>query len=110
MKKFLITYHAPTTSVNQFKNASPEQISEATKPWMEWKAANEKNVLDFGSRLIQGEEKNIQSEWKDSNTEITGFSILQADNKAALKEILNNHPQFQWAPECRVSIHEFQSM
>jgi len=110
MKQFLVTYHAPASAIEQFKNATQEQIMEATKPWMTWRSNFETNVVNFGARLTSGEDRSIKSEWKSSESEVTGFSILQAESKDELKEILKNHPQLHWDENCRVSIYEFQTM
>lgn len=110
MKKFLVTYHAPASATEQMKNATPAQIMAATQPWMDWKAANEANIVSFGSRLFPGEERSSDSDWTSSASEVTGFSILQANSLEEIKEKLANHPQLAWDATCRISINEFQPM
>lgn len=110
MKKFMVIYHAPDEAVAQMSHATTEQIIEATKPWMAWKAANEENIIDFGSRLIPGESRSANVEWQSSSTGATGFSIVQGSSLEEVKELLNNHPQLAWDPKCSVSVYEFNPM
>ena len=110
MKKFLVSYYATAEVLNQMQNATPQEISEATKPWMAWKDANEKNILDFGSRLYGGEERSVNSDWSPQEKIKTGYSIMQAESVEDLKEILTTHPQLVWNPSCSVRIDEFLTM
>lgn len=110
MKSFLVIYHAPNEAVQQFSNATPEEITEATKPWMEWKSKNDEAVVDFGSRLTNGQERSANIEWNGSSKEVTGFSILQGESIEEVKTKLNFHPQLSWNPECKVGIYEFFGM
>ena len=36
MKKFMVIYHAPVEATEQMANASPDQMKEGMKPWMQW--------------------------------------------------------------------------
>ncbi len=110
MKKFLVIYSAPADVVNQMKNATQEELMEATKPWMAWKAANENQIIDLGSRLTNGQQRSTNTDWSTDEKMVTGFSILQGENEAAVKDILTTHPQLVWNPACSLSIHEFFGM
>ncbi len=110
MKKFLVTYHASESALKQFANATPEQVSEATKPWMAWKAENDENVDNFGSRLFSGEGRSLNSNWEKTASEVSGFSILQAENMDELKKKLQSHPQLHWNENNRITIYEYQPM
>jgi len=110
MKKFLVTFYATPEVLNQFSKATPEEVMEATKPWMAWKAANEAHVVDFGSRLTNGQERSTNTTWEKQDKVVTGFSILQGENEDQIKGILATHPQLVWSPECSLSINEFFAM
>ena len=110
MKSFLVIYYAPTEAVEQMSKASAAEIAEATKPWMEWIEKNNTNIIDYGSRLMNGQERSANEEWNSTSKEVTGFSILKGETKEEVKTKLDYHPQLAWSPACKVGIYEFFSM
>jgi len=36
MKNFVVIYHAPTSFIEQSKDASPEEMQKGMEQWMEW--------------------------------------------------------------------------
>lgn len=110
MKSYLVIYHAPQEAIQQMNNATYEEIVEATKPWMEWKNKNQENIVNFGSRLTNGQEKSANKNWSAPNKEVSGFSILQGDSIEDVKSKLEYHPQLAWNPDCKVGIYEFYGM
>lgn len=110
MKNYLVIYYAPDSSSAKMENATEEEKMAGMKPWMDWKAAHEENVVNFGAPLIPGLERGANSDWQHSEKEVSGFSILQAENKEAVQAALNDHPHYQWADGSKVGVYEFAPM
>jgi hypothetical protein len=41
-----------------------------------------------------------------SESNVVGYSILQAENMEAAKEMLKGHPHLGWADGCSIEVHE----
>jgi hypothetical protein len=80
MSKFLVLYRADVTAAEQMANATPEQRQAGMQAWMEWFGKAGEAVVDGGSP-VSGDDKTIG-----------GYSILQADSRDALGQILQDHP------------------
>ncbi len=110
MKQFLVVYYAPAQEVSKLGTATPEEKMASLKPWMDWKADNEENVINFGAPLIPGQGRSANADWQPSNKEVSGFSIVQGENIEAVKEMCNNHPHLAWGPDCHLGVYEFAAM
>lgn len=80
MSKFLVLYRADVTAAEQMANATPDQQRAGMQAWVEWFGKAADAVVDGGSP-VSGDDKTIG-----------GYSILQADSREALDQILQGHP------------------
>ena len=87
------------------KNADPEQKKEGMKPWMAWVEKIGDGLVDLGTPLGSGQ-KITSSGVSDSDTAVTGYSILQADSMDAAVAMLKDHPHLQWVAGCDSEVHE----
>ena len=90
MKKFVVIYHAQQTVMEQMANATPEQMQEAMKPWMEWVAKCGEGLVDLGAP-ISGGQKLSKSGSSTSDKSVVGYSILQAENIEGAIALLEVH-------------------
>jgi len=105
MKKFIVIYYAPESAVKQSMDASPEEMKKGMEPWMAWAEKCGSGLVDMGTPLTSGL-KITQSGSEPSTKEVTGYSILQAEDMEKAKEMLDGHPHFGWAEGCEIEVHE----
>ena len=105
MKKFVVIYHAPTTVLEQMANATPEQMQEAMKPWMEWVKRCGDGLVDLGGPIVGGLRLS-KSGTSTSDKSVVGYSILQAEDIEGAKALLQGHPHLEGAEGCEIDVHE----
>ena len=82
MKKFIVTFHAPASAMEQMgqmATASPEEQQKAVAPWMEWAERAGSALVDAGSPLMGGQTLS-KSGSSPSDKGVVGYSILQAED------------------------------
>ena len=105
MKKFVVIYHAPASDFQKMANATPEQMQEGMKAWMEWAAKCGDGLVDLGAPLAGGQ-KLSKSGSSTSDKSVVGYSILQAEDIEGAKALLEGHPHLEWASGCEIEVHE----
>jgi hypothetical protein len=78
--KYLILYRADVSAAEQMARATPEQQQAGMQAWMEWFGKAGDAVVDPGSP-VSGDDRTIG-----------GYSVLQAESRAALDKVLEGHP------------------
>ena len=106
MKKFIVIYHTPAEAMAQMANATPEEMEEGMKPWMEWASKCGDQLVDLGTPLMGGQKVLPSGSSEDSTREVTGYSILMAENMDEAKSLLDNHPHLNWTGGCEIEVHE----
>jgi len=81
--KFLVLYKSDLSAAEQMANSTPEQQAAGMQAWMAWAGRAGDAIVDLGSPL---------SAVGAGDSEIGGFSILQADSAEALQSVLEGHP------------------
>lgn len=105
MSKFVVTYNAPAEAVEMMHNMTPEQAQEGMKPWMAWMEKCGSALVDMGAPL--GNSQTVtKSGTAAGGSEVSGYSILEADNMSAALELLKGHPHLSWADGCSIEVHE----
>ena len=105
MSKYLVLYRSPTSAREQMANATPEQAKAGMDAWMAWAGKAGSAVVDLGAPLGTGEA--VGSDTADD--EISGFSILDADTRADVVTLLEDHPHLHM-PGASIEVHQFLSM
>ena len=108
MKKFIVTFHAPASAMEQMgqmATASPEEQKQAMEPWMAWAERAGSALLDPGSPLMGGQTLS-KSGSSPSDTGAVGYSILQAEDMQAAVALLKSHPHLAWLPGCEIEVYE----
>ena len=106
MKRFIVIYHAPAEALAQSANASPEEMAEGMKPWMEWAAKCGDQLVDLGTPLMGGQKVMPDGSSSISVREVAGYSVLQAENMDEAKALVDGHPHLAWTGGCEIEIHE----
>ena len=105
MPEFIVIYYSPVSAMEKMKNASPEEMKKGMEPWMQWAEKCGAHLIDMGAPLGVG--FHIDSSGTGaSKTEVSGFSVLQADNMEQAKELLAGHPHLAWTDGCYIEVHE----
>lgn len=110
MKNFIVIYHAPAEAMAAMAEATPEQKMEGMKPWMAWKDTVGEKMVDFGAPLMPGLKLLPDGTTGNSTKEVTGYSIIQADDMEGAKSLLKGHPHLAWAGGCDIELHECIAM
>ena len=107
MKKFLVTYHAPVSALQQMSNASPEEQAKGMEMWMQWAGRVGNKMVDMGAPLMNGTQLGVGGSSKASDKQVTGFSIIQAESLDEAKALLAGHPHTSgWSPDATIEVHE----
>src|SRR5689334_17317842 len=94
MKKFLVLYKAPIASFEQMmKSSTPEQQKAGMDAWMAWGKKAGSSLVDMGAPL--GKSLRVaKSGPSQTQNDLGGYSIMQAESKEKLAETLKGHPHF----------------
>lgn len=110
MKKYLVTYHTPASAMMDMSNVSPEEMAKGMEPWQKWSEDFKDQIVEMGAPLQTiGVTKDSRS-YEASNRQITGYSIIQAEDEAGVKRVFNDHTHLTWNPETSLEIHELMPM
>ena len=109
MKKFLALYQSTVPASEQMKNVTPEQAKAGMDAWMSWAGRAGSGIVDMGSPVGAAVKLNGPAQVASGNSQVGGYSILQAESKDALMALLENHPHFM-SPGASIEVFEFLPM
>jgi len=106
-KTFLIIYHAPMDAMAQTSEMSPEQQAAGMALWQAWAEKVGSKLLDMGAPLMNGKRLAAQAEPTPSTRDVSGYSVLSAEDWDDVMSLLEGHPHISgWHPEATIEIHE----
>jgi len=106
MKKFIVIYHAPADAMKEMAKASPEDQKKGMEGWMKWAKKCGHHLVDIGSPLMNGQLLMPTGKNKNSTKEVTGYSVLQAENLESAIKLIEGHPHFGYNAACSIEVHE----
>ncbi|MBO9617795.1 MAG: hypothetical protein J7539_02060 [Niabella sp.] len=106
MKKYLVLYKAPVSASKRMAEVPAEQQAEGMKAWMTWAQNCGDKLSDLGQPLANGINIISGAAAESAESEIGGFSILQAADREEALQLLKNHPHLQWNEACTIELHE----
>jgi hypothetical protein len=109
MKKFIVIYHAPMdpARMREMMNRPKEEMAKGMEMWMQWAKKCGSHLVDLGSPLMGGQEISGDGSVKPSTKNVSGYSILQAENMEEAKSLLQGHPHLgPWNPQATIEVHE----
>ncbi len=113
MKKYLVLYHAPMTPemMEQMMSRPKEEIAKGMEAWMQWAQKCGSNLVEMGSPLMGGQVLTGDGNSTNSDKNVAGYSILQANSMDEAKALLTGHPHLgSWNPAATIEVHEFMPM
>jgi hypothetical protein len=109
MSKYLVLYRASASPSEQMANATAEQMQAGMDAWMSWAKRAGDAVVDLGAPLGNGRHIGGGNA-SPSDSDVRGFSILQADSADAVFELLRDHPHLQTPGDSSLEVLEFLPM
>jgi hypothetical protein len=94
MKKFRVLYRSSVSAADQMAAATPEQAEAGMAAWMEWANRNRDAIVELGSPL-------------GGDTDISGYSIVQAESRDAAAELFEDHPHLRMPGGSSIELLEF---
>ncbi len=92
--------------MKQSETTTKEDMEQSMKAWMEWAAKCGESLVDMGLPLIGGQKLNTDGSSTNSDREVCGYSVLQAEDMDGAKALMNGHPHLSWDGACEIEIHE----
>jgi hypothetical protein len=112
MKRFLITYLAPTSVITEWKKTDPAQRREAETnmqaQWKKWMADNAKMFVGVGAGVGRTKLVNTGGT-SDTKNDIMLYSIVQAQSHEAAAKSFEGHPHLQ-IPQSSIEVMEIHSL
>lgn len=108
MKRFLVIYGSSVSAREQVSRATPEQAKAGMAAWMAWSEKAGMGIVNLGAPVGHAA-KIAGGTAADSQSEVSGFSILQAESREAVIALLKEHPHFM-SPGASIEVHEFLPM
>ena len=106
MKKFIVIYHAPDELMQQSQSASPKEQEKGMEAWMAWAEKCGDKLADLGAPLANGQRLQQGGKSANSDRNVVGYSVLQAENLEEAKKLLQDHPHLEWDGACSIEVHE----
>lgn len=110
MQNYLVLYYSPAEAMQGMENATKEEQEAGMAVWMEWYNKNEANIIDLGAPLMPGVSTTDTNQYSEVMDELSGYSVVKAENMDGAKELLKDHPHIGWAPGCRIEIRPCAEM
>ena len=101
MTRFMVLYLSSTSAREQMADATPEQAQAGIAAWMQWAGKAGDAIVDLGAPLV--------ATGSSAVSEVSGYSIMQADSAAALGALLEGHPHLHM-PGASIEVLEMLSM
>ena len=95
MAKYLIIYNSSASASDVMANATPEEMQASMGEWIQWKDNASKTFkVDFGMPL-QAAGRVTTDGVGASDSQASGYSIVEGDSKDDLMELLQSHPHLK---------------
>ena len=107
MPDFVAIYYAPQSVREQAQSMSAEDMQAGMKAWGEWAKACGESLTFPGSALMGGL-RLTPSGSSPGQSDVIGYSVLQADDMEAAVALLEGHPHLAWGNGCEIEV--FQAM
>jgi len=106
MKKYIVIYHAPNELNAKMAESTQEDMDKGMEDWMTWAAKCGDKLIDLGNPLMGGQKVLPDGNSQSSTHDVSGYSILQAEDMEGAKSLLVGHPHLAWDAACEIEVHE----
>jgi hypothetical protein len=112
MKRFLVTYLAPASVIDDWKKTDPSTRKAAEEKmqsdWKKWMADHASLFADVGAGV--GKTKAVtQKGTSDSRNDIMLYSVVHADSHEAAAKSFEGHPHLQ-IPQSSIEVMEIRDL
>jgi hypothetical protein len=81
-------------------------MEKGMEAWMDWAQKCGDKLVDFGNPLANGVTLKPDGGSQESESQVCGYSILQAEDLEEAKQLLTGHPHLEWNSACSIEVHE----
>jgi len=99
--RFLVLYRAPAPAREQLESSTPEQQQAGMELWQAWAGKAGSAIVDLGAPLADAAMIGDGEAYAD----IVGYSMLEAETRQALVDLLEDHPHFH-TPGGQIQVHD----
>jgi hypothetical protein len=112
MAKFLVTYLAPASVIEEWKKTDPEKRKVAEEKmrgdWTKWMTQHAKSFADKGAGV--GKTKRVTSAGiSDTKNDVMLYATVEADSHQAAAKIFEGHPHLG-IPQSSIEIMEIHPL
>ena len=112
MKKFLVTYLAPASVIDEWKKTEPERRRQSEEKmqgeWKKWMSDHAKMLVDKGAGV--GKTKRITAQGaSDTKNDIMLYAIVEAESHQAAAKTFEAHPHLQ-IPQLSIEVMEINPL
>jgi len=112
MKRFLITYLAPASVIDDWKKTEPEKRKDAEAKmqheWRKWLIDHATMFVDKGAGV--GKTKRVTAQGtSDTRNDIMLYAIVDAESHEAAAKSFEGHPHLQ-IPQSSIEVMEIHSL
>ena len=95
--KYMVLYNSSASAAELMANASLDEMKASMAEWMAWRdEASKAIVVDFGMPL-QSVGRVTTDEVTTSDSQVSGYAILEGQSKDTMMAILQTHPHLKRA-------------
>jgi len=105
MTKYLVVYHAPPAFTEKMMGMNKDEQMAEMGRWQTWSEGIGKSLLDLGTPLFGGMNV-MRSGNHNSDRQVTGYSMIEADSMDAAMKLMGGHPHLAQDDSCEIEIHE----
>jgi hypothetical protein len=112
MPKFLVTYLAPASVIEEWKKTDPKKRKSAEEKmradWVQWMGAHAKSFTDKGAGV--GKTKKVTAGGtSDIKNEIMLYGLIEAESHQAAAKMFEKHPHLA-IPQSSIEIMETHTL
>jgi len=109
MAKFMVLYLSTVSSEELMSSSTPEQMQAGMDAWMAWAGKAGDAIVDLGSPL--GAPKKVTAGGvADSDSQVSGYSVLEAGSIADATALVEGHPHFMTPGEPSIVVLEYMAL
>ena len=112
MKKFLVTYLAPPSVIDEWKKTEPEKRQQAEQKmqdeWKKWMSDHSKMFADTGAGV--GKTKRVTAQGTaNTRNDIMLYGVVEAESHDAAARTFAEHPHLQ-IPQSSIEVMEINPL
>ena len=109
MAKYMVLYNSAASASELMASASAEEMKASMDEWIKWRDQASKTAkVDFGLPL-QAVSRVTPDALTDSDSQVSGYSIVEGESKEAVLALLQTHPHLK-RPGAFIDVLEMLSM